>query len=435
MTNNLDLAQVAPSQNNKETTINDQAGQLDAALTDRVDVSLTDASSPLSLTDAQALRCMVLKFTGTNPGSDFAVHCPTNKKLYVLWNTTAETVTFKTPSGTGVTLAAVDVDPVLSLVCCDGTNVLELASGGGASDFLSLTDTPDNYSGQALKALRVNAGATGLEYAGGAAADGAGRFKGARASRSLTNQTVSTTGAWTPLIWDTEDYDTDGFYDPANPSRLTIPAGVTRVRLYGAAQVDSADQIDDNQFTFSKNGENEFSGASVSAMALGGYSNPPVVMSSGVIDVVEGDYFEFRCFISQSFQLESDRFSSWFEIEVLEAAGEPPIDLAMFIAGVHGDDALMAQMVMTRVVTLPAGLIGSQAYAQVAATAETVLDVQKNGSNVGTITFAASGQTGTFAMASETTLSAGDRLAIVNESPADATLAGVSLTFAGTRGS
>jgi hypothetical protein len=30
---------------------------------------------------------------------------------------------------------------------------------------------------------------------------------------------------------------------------------------------------------------------------------------------------------------------------------------------------------------------------------------------------------------------AGDRLGIVNEDPADATLAGVSLTFAGTRGS
>jgi hypothetical protein len=33
MSNNLALAQVAAAQNNKEVTINDQAGQLDAALT------------------------------------------------------------------------------------------------------------------------------------------------------------------------------------------------------------------------------------------------------------------------------------------------------------------------------------------------------------------------------------------------------------------
>jgi hypothetical protein len=45
-------------------TINDQAGQLDAVLTDKVDVALTGTTSPLVLTDAQALRCMVLKLTG-----------------------------------------------------------------------------------------------------------------------------------------------------------------------------------------------------------------------------------------------------------------------------------------------------------------------------------------------------------------------------------
>ena len=35
MSNNLELAQVAAAQNQKEVTINDQAGQLDAALTEQ----------------------------------------------------------------------------------------------------------------------------------------------------------------------------------------------------------------------------------------------------------------------------------------------------------------------------------------------------------------------------------------------------------------
>src|SRR5437667_7956074 len=35
---------------------------------------------------------------------------------------------------------------------------------GGGSTFLSLTDTPSSYSGQTLKAVRVNAGETALEF-------------------------------------------------------------------------------------------------------------------------------------------------------------------------------------------------------------------------------------------------------------------------------
>ncbi len=53
----------------------------------------------------------------------------------------------------------------------------------------------------------------------------------------------------------------------------------------------------------------------------------------------------------------------------------------------------------------------------------------------GALTFAAASSTPVFALASPTSFAAGDRLGIVNENPADATLAGVSLTFAGTRGS
>lgn len=44
-------------------------------------------------------------------------------------------------------------------------NVIEIAGGGGASTFLALTDTPANYTGSALKFVRVNAGETGLEFA------------------------------------------------------------------------------------------------------------------------------------------------------------------------------------------------------------------------------------------------------------------------------
>jgi hypothetical protein len=49
-------------------------------------------------------------------------------------------------------------------------------------------------------------------------------------------------------------------------------------------------------------------------------------------------------------------------------------------------------------------------------------------SNIRTVTFAAASATPTFALASATSFAADDRLGIVNEEPADATLAGVSET-------
>jgi hypothetical protein len=112
-----------------------------------------------------------------------------------------------------------------------------------------------------------------------------------------------------------------------------------------------------------------------------------------------------------------------------------PFDVGLHLPDLSTAGALLAEIVLARPVDFPAAFVGSTGYARIAATAETVLDVQKNGSNIGTVTFAAASSTPVFALPSATTFAAGDRLGIINEDPADATLAGVSLTFAGARGS
>ena len=61
VSNNLELAQVAAAQSEKMGTFDDEAGQLDAGVTNKVDVALTGTTSPLVLSDAQALRCMVIE--------------------------------------------------------------------------------------------------------------------------------------------------------------------------------------------------------------------------------------------------------------------------------------------------------------------------------------------------------------------------------------
>jgi hypothetical protein len=95
----------------------------------------------------------------------------------------------------------------------------------------------------------------------------------------------------------------------------------------------------------------------------------------------------------------------------------------------------LAQVVLTRAVSFADEFAGARAYAGVSATAETVLDVYRNGSPIGTVTFGTGASTGSFATAGggAETFAAGDRLAIINQDPADATLADLSITFQGKR--
>jgi len=107
--------------------------------------------------------------------------------------------------------------------------------------------------------------------------------------------------------------------------------------------------------------------------------------------------------------------------------------MLMFFPGVPANAALLARVVIPRVVTFPASLTGSYASATVAATASTVLTIKNNGSSVGTITFAASGTTGTFTFASPVVTAAGDIITVENQATADATLANISFSMVGSR--
>src|SRR4029453_7497663 len=96
---------------------------------------------------------------------------------------------------------------------------------------------------------------------------------------------------------------------------------------------------------------------------------------------------------------------------------------------------LLAQVVLTRAVSFADDFAGARAYAGVTATTVAVLDVHRNGAPIGAITFGIGASTGTFATTGggAETFAAGDRLAIINENPADATLADLSITFFGKR--
>jgi hypothetical protein len=100
----------------------------------------------------------------------------------------------------------------------------------------------------------------------------------------------------------------------------------------------------------------------------------------------------------------------------------------------YGTQSVATQIVRRftapRAITIPTS--GHEATADVAATGSTVFTIYKNGVSAGTVTFAASGITGTFSISSTINLVAGDVLEIKGPATADATLAQVNIILAGT---
>jgi hypothetical protein len=94
---------------------------------------------------------------------------------------------------------------------------------------------------------------------------------------------------------------------------------------------------------------------------------------------------------------------------------------------------VVQRYVFAGTVMFPAGLTGSQGTAGVAATATTTYSIKKNGTNVGTMVFAAGAMIGTFSMPSATTFMAGDILTVVAPVSPDATLANLAWTLVGSQ--
>ena len=118
--------------------------------------------------------------------------------------------------------------------------------------------------------------------------------KGALVYKSA-NQSIAT-ATYTHLSFDSENYDTNSIHDNAtNNQRLTVPSGVTKIKLFGQV-VFPSNATGERQAGVSKNDETTTPtvpvGVPVSKIdAAGGSSATFLNISSPVITVVAGDYF------------------------------------------------------------------------------------------------------------------------------------------------
>lgn len=106
-------------------------------------------------------------------------------------------------------------------------------------------------------------------------------------------------------------------------------------------------------------------------------------------------------------------------------------DLSGMVAAKPTASQVVLRMKAARAFSLAASLAGSTGVANTAATASTVFDVRKNGSSIGSMTFAAAGTSATFSGAGGS-FAINDLLTVVAPASADATCADVGFTLFGT---
>ena len=120
-------------------------------------------------------------------------------------------------------------------------------------------------------------------------------------------------------IWGGAIYNTDGYWDPENPTRLTVPKGVTKVKVLASILWESNND-GFRQLRLKKNGNYTYGLPYVRYQAV---STSGATGTSSVIEVEEGDYFELDVVQTsgKSINLREDPYT-WMSIEAVEMSKE-----------------------------------------------------------------------------------------------------------------
>jgi hypothetical protein len=143
--------------------------------------------------------------------------------------------------------------------------------------------------------------------------DQVGTFRGALVLKAA-DQTTANYTAGALVAWDEESYDVGGWHDNVtNNTRLTVPAGVTRVRLNLSLLITAISGDVFVQVLLYKNGAIVDGGGSLLADAAGlAYRGG---LTSAVLAVTAGDYFEVHLTVETDTSVTVAEAGSHFAIE------------------------------------------------------------------------------------------------------------------------
>lgn len=168
---------------------------------------------------------------------------------------------------------------------------------------------------------RLGAGTSGqvLRTAGAAANPAWGRqvLRGALV-RKASDQTGANYSAGAQIAWDQETYDTDSIHDNVtNNTRLTVPSGVSYVRLVGTIALANV-AVDTYVIAgILKNGSSTYDGFAGQTVEIGTATTPRVNLSTPPLAVTAGDYFELRL-TAEDTSVDITATQSSFAMEIIE---------------------------------------------------------------------------------------------------------------------
>ena len=138
-------------------------------------------------------------------------------------------------------------------------------------------------------------------------------------------------------------------------------------------------------------------------------------------------------YVDDGLATKADVATTYTKTEVDAKVGTAQIyDIGGFSQGKPDASSSLLRLVAPRAISLPQNLTGSIAKSGTAATGSTVFTLKKNGTQIGTMTFAASGSTATFSFASAVSVAIGDIIDMVAPATQDATLSDISVTLVAT---
>jgi len=124
------------------------------------------------------------------------------------------------------------------------------------------------------------------------------------------------TSSWIPFA--DEEYDTDGIHDTViNNDRLTVPVGVTKVKITGQIQFSSTSTVGSRTLEIVKNISTLPLGVSSESRAASTIGNTPCNVFSAILEVTAGDYFRLRAYQDSGGALNTFT-TSWFAMEIIE---------------------------------------------------------------------------------------------------------------------
>jgi len=266
---NLAIAHITAAQAQKEVTANEAVDKLDLATQDTVDIDTT-AGGTIAVTATDYRENFLLRLIGA-PAADFTLQLPDGKRVFAVQNASGQTATITTTTGSTPTITLATGQ--IALIGSKGTDLVDYRPSRGDGALVVLS----------------------------------------------TNLAVPS-ATWTVASWATVVRDTHGLWSAGAPERFTIPAGIGRARLF-AAGVFAANATGYRTSHIAKNGGtglgNRFDGSSfILFPALNGDVTVPASFTS-VVDVVPGDYFDFRVWQNSGAALNVQaQQETFFSIEV-----------------------------------------------------------------------------------------------------------------------